>query len=276
MAAKKEVAKTEEAQYPVGVDFLADSGAGMETADKDSFAIPFLRVLQNISPQVDEADPEYIEDARGGMLFDSASRKLFDGKEGVIIVPCAFQRRFLQWAPRGSGGGYKGEFLPEEVVEMAARGEIVEYENRYYFPDANGAVDPKKCDHLMDTRSHFVLIIDPETGYAAQALFPLSSTQIKKSKALMTALNNVRVKASNGQMVKPPTWMSQFRLTTVKESNDQGSWYGVKLEPAGFVQSADIYAQGKEFYEAISSGEARVNYEQAVDGASNEAGEEKF
>ena len=270
-ASKKTPAKKEETLPAVAFDFEADAGAGMEGTDSDSFAIPFLRILQKLSPQCDEADAEFAKGAKAGMLFNSVSGKLYDGTVGVSFLPCAFQRRFIQWAPKGSEGGFKGEFMPEEITAMRAEGKIVELDGRLYLPDENGNVSEKKSDTFADTRSHFGLVVDADGG-VAMALLPLSSTQIKKSKRLMSILNEAKVQGSNG-LVTPPTWMNKVKLTTVLESNDLGSWYGAKFEADGFIDSKDLYEAGKQFHDAVSKGQAQANFDE---GATDAPVDKKF
>jgi hypothetical protein len=269
---KKEVAVVKKANVPAvtkskGDDDVMslvakDAGAGMEGADKDAYAIPFLRVLQKISPQCDEGDAAYIRGAKGGMLFNTVTNELYDGKEGIIFIPCAFQRRFIQWGPRGSeGSSFKAEWLPEAIAEKRSSGEITEADGKLYLGEPN----PKKSDVIQDTRNHFGIILTDEG--AAQVLLSLGSTQIKKSKQLMGILSAVRV---NG--ITPPTWLSKIRLTTVTETNDKGSWYGIKMEAAGFVDSKEIYNAGKAFHDIIASGVAKVDYhaEEAAGGSAAE------
>lgn len=244
-------------QIALPFDISADVGGGMEGTDKDSFAIPFLRALQKISPQCDEADAAYVEGAKGGMLYNSVTNSLYDGKEGVIFLPCAFQRRFLQWAPRGTEGGFRGELMPEQVAEMRHNGTIKELDGRLYIADEKGEVSEKKSDRVVDTRSHFGLVVDGDN--VTQVLLALSSTQIKKSKQLMSILSAAKVNTASG-LVTPPTWMNRIRITTVLESNDQGSWYGVKFESDGMIEDANLYKAGKAFHEAISAGEAKANF----------------
>lgn len=234
------------------VDFTADANAGLENTDKDSFAIPFLRALQKISPQTDEDAAEHVPGAKGGMLWNSVTNRLYSGKEGVVIVPCAFQRRFIRWAPRGESGGFRGEYMPEDVAQLRASGELAEQDGQLFIGD----------DRLVDTRNHYVLVLDPEDG-PTQAVMPLSSTQIKKSKQLLSMLATVRVTNNEGQKVTPPTWVNEVRVTTVAESNDQGSWYGVKFSGEGFIKSAEVYEAGKAFHEMVTAGEVKVNYESA-------------
>ena len=279
MASKKNEVAIKETSNELaieGVDFLDDVGSGMEGTDKESFAIPFLTVLQKISPQVDEAEPEYIEGAKGGMFLNTVNQRLYDGEKGVIFLPCAYQRRFIHWGPRGGdGGGFKGEMLPEEATKLFDNGTVKRGDDgKLYFPKDDGSIDTKKCDYLSDARNHFGILVDEETGMASRVLLSLTSTQIKKSKQLMSMLDEVKVKGPNGY-VTPPTWANRVRLTRTMESNDQGSWYGIKPVLEGFVTEASLYQMGKDFHKTIASGEAKVNYEAAAAAQGNES-DDKF
>lgn len=261
---KKEEMKKSEAIVPKAnselanpiADFAADEGAGMEGAGMESFALPFLMILQKGSPQVDPSSGAQLEGAKAGMLFENISRNLVDGKEGVIIVPCAYRRVFLRWS---ENKGFQGELSPEDVNEKRESGEIVEHKGKLYAPSKGRSVDPEESDRIVDTRNHYVLIVDGKTGFWRQALMSLSSTQIKKSRALMTALASMKVE-SGGKFITPPTFANLIKATTVPESNDKGSWMGWHFEPAGFVQSADLYAAAKLFHQSVISGHVETKY----------------
>lgn len=256
------VEKKEHAVAPAGLmDFAADAGQGMEGAGQESFAIPFLSVLQKGSPQVDEASGAALEGAKAGMLFENVTGRLFSGKDGVVIVPCSYRREFLRWASRSNGGGLKGVYSPEVVADMRAKGQIVELDGRLYAPEADGSVNPEKSDRFNDTRNHYVLLMDQDSGAWTEALLSLSSTQIKKSKMLMSALASVKLKNASGQMYTPPTFANFVRATTVAESNDKGTWFGVKFELAGQVDRAEVYAAAKAFHTNIAKGGVQVKYE---------------
>lgn len=253
------------------LDFAADAGAGMEAADQDSFAIPFLSVLQKGSPQVDEASGQAIEAARAGMFYDNVNGRLFNGKEGVTIIPCSYRREFLRWGSRSAGGGFKGAYNPEQVAAMRARGEVVELDGRLFIPEADGSVSAERSDRLNDTRNHYVLIVDQETGAWSEALLSLTSTQIKKSKMLMSALAAVKVQNSAGQLFTPPTFSNYVRVTSTAESNEKGTWFGVKVEITGRVDRAELYAAAKGFHATVSKGDVNVKYD--AEGA-NDAGQD--
>ena len=72
-----------------------DRFAGMNQED---FALPFLRLLTNTSPEVGA-----IDGALPGMIYNSVTGQLYDGKKGITVIPCAYVRQYIEWAPRGSG-----------------------------------------------------------------------------------------------------------------------------------------------------------------------------
>lgn len=243
------------------IDYSAYVGAGMEEADSESFAIPFLMVMQKGSPQVDETKGEYIEGAKAGMLYDNVSKKLYDGKVGLEVVPCNFRRTFIRWGAENGGEGFKGEISPEVVATMIESGDIRELDNRLYVPLADGTVHDKKCDRISDTRNHYVLIVDPETGDTRPALLSLSSTQIKKSKAWLTDLGNQKEDGPRGRFT-PPSFANVYKITTIPEQNDKGTWYGVRLERKARAPR-QLFEAGKAFYDTVKRGNVEAKYEAA-------------
>ena len=246
---------------PIDDMFAADAGSGMEGATSESFAIPFLSVLQKGSPQVDEASGAALDGAKAGMLFDNVNSRMFDGKAGVIVVPCAYKRVFLRWGQRsGDNAGFRGEMSADAVATMRAAGQIVDMDGRLFVPLPDGTVNDKKCDSVRDTRNHYVLLIDAATGGWTQALISLTSTQIKKSKMLMSSLASVKFSGPAG-MYTPPTFANLVRLTTIPESNDKGTWYGVKFELAGRIDRTEVYAAAKAFHASVAANSVEVKYE---------------
>ena len=219
-------------------DFAADAGMGMEGADKASFAIPFIAVLQGLSPQL-----ETVEGAKPGLFINTITNELF--KE-VLVVPCAYQRRFLRWAPREAGGGYKGEYNPVDIET----GKVVTAPNDKGQPTIEG-------DLLKDTRNHFVLM-QSESGTWQPALLSLSSTQIKKSKRWMSLIQGIEMRAANGKPFNPPSFSHIYRLKTVKEENSQGSWWGVEVSVEEPVGDAELYAKAKTFHGCVVAGDVEV------------------
>ena len=70
--------------------FEADANEGLGQLGQDDLAIPFLRILSDTSPQVKKRDPEYVEGAEVGMLFNTLTREIYDGEKGVQAIPCSY------------------------------------------------------------------------------------------------------------------------------------------------------------------------------------------
>lgn len=247
------------------VDIGADAGAGLNKAGAESFAIPFLKVLQSNSPEVDEAHAKFIKEARPGMILNTVTGELYDGKEGVEFIPCDFDRKQLRWAPRGSGASFRGEVTEAEAARLRADRKLIDHEGRTYFVGEDGKVDDKRCDRLVDTRLHFGLALDKHR-IPHQVLFSLTSTQIKKSKLFNSMQRERRINVG-GVDKQLPSWANVYKITTVKESNDRGSWYGVHFTLVGPVPSKGMYDAGKAFHEAVQGNKVNVNYAEAAEDA---------
>jgi hypothetical protein len=244
----------------------SDFGAGFEGADKDSFAIPFLQILQKMSPICDEDSPKYVDGMKAGMIYNTVTQKAYDVRATPLeIIPCSYKRSFILWGSRDGGeGGFKGEVTPEEMEKIIASGKVENVDGKLLVKDDKGEVNPKKSDYYADTRSHFVIAIDPETGVAAPAILSLASSQIKASKMLLTSLQQIKVDTPNGKRT-PPTFANKVKLTTSAQSNDKGNWAGVKFELDGLVSDPSLYAEAKAFYASIVSGAVKADYSKAAD-----------
>ncbi len=67
----------------------ADAGVGVANMGQDDLALPFLKILSGLDPLLDE-----LEEAKRGDLYNTVSGQIFKGKEGLSLIPCAYQRRF--------------------------------------------------------------------------------------------------------------------------------------------------------------------------------------
>lgn len=267
VAATKETKDVALASQQTGLAEFMDAsdfgGGGFEGADADSFAIPFLQVLQKMSPIVDEDHAKYVEGAKAGMLLNSVTQRLYDGKAGLFIIPCAYKRSYVMWGGREGDGGFKGEMSVEdfEAAKLdSSRAVLVD--GNWYVPSEDGSVNVKKNTYYADTRQHFVIVIDPETGEFGRAILSCASSQIKASRKLMTSLQQKKVKTPQG-MKTPPTFANMVKVTTVGQSNDKGSWSGLNFELTGLVTERDLYEDARDFYKSIVAGEVNADFSKA-------------
>ena len=248
----KQVAEKASTEIGEAVSFESEAGAGFENADGDSFAIPFIRITQKMSPVCDPDDGAYIEEAKPGMLIDTVSEELFPGDGTLNIIPCHFKRSFLEWKP--NRGGFVAEYNVPDGEALLAKCTKND-KNRDITPDGN---------ELVDTRTHYVLVVDAD-GDTQSAAICMSMTQTKKSKQWMTAMDKLRKHTADGRAYRPAMFASVFNVFTVPESNDQGSWYGWKIKHLNFLDENNpahqqLFKAGKAFRDAVKGGSVTVDH----------------
>lgn len=230
MMTTRAVKKKEAAPPPVFTD--ADMAAGFEEADQESFAIPRLTILQALSPQLEEND-----DLKAGMIYDTITG---EAMKEVRVIPVHYQRRFVEWTPRDQGGGFVAEYVPGQEPQGERDGAV------FRLPNGN---------ELHDTRQHFVLY-ESEDGWTP-AVISMTSTQIKKSKAWMTRM----------KMARKPMFAFIYVAGTIKESNDQGWWYGWGIRREGPNDDAEAIELARNFHAQLLAGNVTVRQDEATDQA---------
>ena len=246
---KKEIKAPTDENLPMIMDMELDAGSGFENADAETYIVPRIVVLQSNSPQVDDEKPEYIEGSKAGMLFNTGTSEVYDGKAGIGIVVCTYNRRFIEWADRADGGGIQN-------VYSAIEGVSIPTEKR---PENNKDWVVGTNNNLVDTREHAV-IVTVEGQDPFPALMSFASTQVKKSKSLMTIMNSLRVVGKNGKYT-PPLFASHWHMTTVGESNPKGDWKGYKFDRIGLIEDPQLYLAAKNFAEQVKAGEVSAKPE---------------
>lgn len=243
----KEVKKRDVADLPEDLmkNFEEHGAGGFENADMDSFAIPFLRILQPNSPQVNEDDEEvYIDGAKPGMFLNTVNSKIY-GKE-IVLIPVSYYREFIEWKA-DRGGFVRAHGSIPDILDQCTRNE----RNQDILPNGN---------IIQDTRCHVVLIADDLE--AGPVIFPLVSTGLRHSKKWMSLMRMVQINGKNA-----PMYSSLWRFWTTLNKNEDGSWYMIgdrsmhAFEKIGWVNKVQWEAALKA-KELLDSGRAKADYEQ--------------
>ena len=250
-AETKQVVKKEKAALPMSVaDLEALSGQGFENTDKDSYAIPFLRILQPASPQVQEDEASYIEGAKPGMMFNTITNKLY-GKEARVI-PITYNRSFIEWIAN------RGGFVQDHGSDPTILDRIVEVDDKHNSILDNGNI-------IQDTRTHIVLLADEIL--AGPVILSMTSTGIKHSRKWMTLMNGVRIPNSTKQA---PMFACIWKVGITKNENDDGKWYqfgdksATNIHHEGWVDK-DQLAAALQAFDMMASGTAKADWDSTVD-----------
>ena len=234
-------------------DYGEMKGDGWDNTSQDDFTIPFLAIIQAMSPQVQENEGEYIEGAKAGDLLNTASQELYAGKDGVEFVPCYTQHLFVEWKNRqADGGGFVATHESDSDVARAAKERSTQF-GKYTVPVEEGT------DHdLVETFYIYGLIVAGDE-IVTPCMISFSSTKIKAYKGIMTPMRQVKG--------KPPIFAFKLKINTVSEKNTKGTFHNFKIGFAGGSAVDSLMAPdnlfvvaGKEFKDQIAAGKAKVDH----------------
>ena len=251
MAENKEVAEKKATPIVTFDDNLLAGGTGLEEMTTEDFAIPFIRVLQPLSPQVQKQDGKYVAGASAGDLYNTVTDEVYDGEKGISIVPCAYTKKYLEWIPREKGGGLVNPNHDISILSKCVRDEVT---NRFITPDGN---------EIVETAQFFILVLEDEPQ---QAVLAFTSTQLGVARKWSTMLRMARVQNNKGVSVGAPMFAYTYKLTTNTQSNEKGSWNGYSVNQEGITELS-IAMVAKDFMAAARAGDVQVKEEQQRDEA---------
>lgn len=247
MSETKAVAKKAEAQLPAAVldTFLEDAGAGTENFTQDDLQIPFLRVLQPVSPELKKKHEKYIAGADQGDVFNTVTRQVWSAEDGVKVIVCGYIKKYLEFTPYEQGGGFHGELSPSDPkIRQAER-----VGNKEMLPNGN---------ELVVSAQHYVMIQDPSTGGWQTAILDMKSSNLKVSRQWNTMIAMQEIKKGD-QSFKVPSFGIIWNLSTDERSNDMGSWHSWKIVgKEGFVEDPKVYEMAKNFARMVNEGEVKA------------------
>ena len=91
-----------------------------------------------------------------------------------------------------------------------------------------------------------------------QGVISMTSTQLPKAKKWIAQMRQRRVVDGNGNMVDAPMFLFKYRMKTVAEQNDRGSWYGWSIGLEGPTTNSAMAKEGAGFLKLIKEGDVQV------------------
>lgn len=206
------------------IDFDADSGLGLENITSEDVAIPYINIIQKVSPALEE-----IEGSKPGDLFNSVSHETY--KE-LRVIPCAYKRAFVEWKPRNQGGGFVGEHSSSSSFASNPRNE-------------KGEIVLDNGNVLVETAYFYVITCDT----FEKAVINMSSTNLKVARRWNSQILNLKI---NGKT--PAMFSHSYLVSTVLQKNDKGTWYTFDIKDCVQLDVANQYNIAKDFSTVVIEG----------------------
>lgn len=232
------VATKKEGGLPSTALYEGDAHAGFENVKTSSLALPILKLMQNGSGEAQKRNQNYVEGAEPGMLLNTVTKKLYNGANGIEVIPCHYKLEYQEWADFGTGSG-----RPENIYD--ADSDILSKTKNEMGKDRldNG-------NYILTVGQHYVLVIDGNS--TENALISMSSSQGKISRKWNSMMMSITFDGKNGPYT-PPSFSHKYRLTSVLNSGKGNQWYGYNVTKVGPVEEPSLYERAKKFYTSLAS-----------------------
>jgi len=258
MATKTEVAKKEQAGLPAEYAGLEEfAGQGLDDLDSSDRSVPFLKVLEKNSPEI-----ETVDGAKAGMIIDTATLKLY---ETIRFVPACREHTFVEWVPIDNGGGLVASYgMGEDIAKWAKT--------------QRGKISLRNGNDLVETFYLFGILLPEEgddEGEPKPVVVSFTSTRIKTYKSIVNRSDSIMLLGSGGRKFKAPWFCHVWRIGTLKKQDGNQSWFvytaefdspGKDAGGARLPADSEVVQMGAEMVRQKSSGELKM----AQEGASGE------
>jgi hypothetical protein len=185
---------------------------GFEQLNIETMAIPFIKVLNALSPELNHKKEEFIAGAKIGDIVNSVTRKKYGTEIELVVIK--FEHMFVEWKP--NRGGFAGYHTPLEANEIAV-------------DKTFGKWKTKDGNDLTETYMYYVLIVGHEND--GVCIISADSADLKNAKRLNTMMQTQRY--GDGSRAYPHCQV--YLAKSTEHSNDKGDWNALVYTFSDFV-----------------------------------------
>lgn len=222
-----------------GLGFLSTvAGKGTENITTQDKGMPYLKLLQDLSPETKKRNEKYVEGAVPGSFLLTSNREVFDGE--VTIVPIYFKSIVQEWWPRN----HKNNGLVRTSDTMS---------------EAKAA--KREADTVLSlTHLHFVLVWSNEAEKWEPCIMAFDRTKLSPSKDLIRLIDNYRLEF-DGEEFKAPAFARSYNLTAQETEKGGYNYWTLSVAPSADVYEDEdfmVYCNG--LVDEFARGAVKVDY----------------
>lgn len=224
-----------------------DAGLGVST-DPNEVGIPFLGILQDLSPQVKKRDEKYIDGAEVGDIYNNVTREVIPAKVGFDWIEVGFEAAQVEWKP--NRGGLAGKHPHDTPLKNEVR--MVQDGEKQVPTLPNGNI-------LTETKYHYGLYrrsatADQPAGNWEAAVIGMASSMIKNSRELEGMKKRLRL--PNNAVA--PAFAVRYHFGTKLVSKNNNEWFVWDIEQGPWV-SSDEYYVARELAQQVAAGAVKTS-----------------
>lgn len=219
MGSKKDEVKGPASGIDASLFDAGDTSGYYEGMDSGAYAVPFLGILQGLSPACQRGNAAFIDGAQPGKLINIVTKALADT---VTVSVLRRSHTLCYWVPREKGGGFLREEdataermawfagLPQDdkkrrlITESGAQVQVTEHRNFW-------------CCLFKDDKT-----IEP-------AVISMTNSQLKVARDWNTNIDvysaKVPVQMGENTAMRPVLHSGRWKLSTFLRTKNDNSWY---------------------------------------------------
>lgn len=240
--ADKSVVEIPKAGLPAVLDFAEDAGAGFQNLSAQDVSIPFIGIIQQLSPQLKRETK--VEGAEEGCIFNPVTQEVIDGEEGIVVIPCAYQKKWVEWKQRSVGGGFVKHHETDALLATCVQDDKM----NEILPNGN----------VLVPTAYYYILLKTDSGNWTKAILSWTKTQLKKSKKWNTIMSSIKFPKTNGEVYTPAIFSHSYRLKTARETKNSYSWFGWEVAMEGVLTDKAIYNLAKALHQEVEKGEIKL------------------
>jgi hypothetical protein len=225
-----------------------DAGLGVST-DPSEVGIPFLYILQDLSPQVKKRDEAYIDGAEVGDVFNNVTREVIPAAVGFDWIEVGFEAAQVEWRPD------RGGFVAKHPHNTPLLGDVKIVE------DATGKRIPTLPNNniLTETKYHYGLYRRSATeggtpGNWEPAVIGMASSMIKCSRELEGLKKRLRL--PNNAVA--PAFAVYYHFGTKLVSKNNNDWFVWDITQGPWVTSDEYYV-ARDLAQQVAAGTVKTS-----------------
>ena len=112
-------------------------------------------------------------------------------------------------------------------------------------------------NQLVKSDQHYCMVLNDD-GSAQPAIIDMKSSALKVSRRWKTQIAMFKIQDKNGEFKQPALFATKWRVKTVEESNELGTWYNLNVEKVDLVDTKALFDEAKSFRSSVMKGEAKA------------------
>jgi hypothetical protein len=235
---------------PLATSMMAEANSGTSDFTVADIALPFLKLAQSLSPELQKSDPKYLKGLEVGDFFNSLTFEIFKGP--IEVVRVFSEKKWLEWRPNNGGLA-----AVHDSLQAADRNRVP------VVPVPEGKKDNEVNTEIIETAQIYMLVFTANDGWR-----PVVTGWTKSKLSVYRKWNGLIQEQTfkkhrlGDSPALIPVYGCRYKLTSTTKKNPKNQTYYVPAldTDVAVIEDAELFEMARTFREAIIGGRVKPTY----------------